>query len=133
MLEALPFRFAVAGEDRLEAGRILSISFKVEGLAHLDHDVLHLEWAGTESVDDVNGLGVSSTVNALPHEEVELPREVLGGARLRWRYVAPRLVLSGRRLDTFDGLPGAQPGRLVLKVRRRHAALAEAYASELRR
>jgi hypothetical protein len=131
VLDPLPFRIKVPGADTFQGWQVLSIVFKVEGYLHLTDEAMVLEWSGTESVDAVGGDGIRSTVDPLPHEEAEVPRAEIVRARLRWPLVAPRLLLTSRRLGTFNGLPGARPGRLSLRIRRRDAALAARYAAQL--
>ncbi len=122
--EPLPFRLRVPGKDTLDERGIRSVSYKVEGLLYLGGGILTLEWTGTRQVERVSLSGVRTDVKLLPLDALEIPVGWIRDARLRGGWWMPRLALRARRLDAFDGAPGARPGGITLWLKRRDRALA---------
>jgi len=124
-IDPLPFRLRVPGQDVIDSEGVWSISYRGEGLLHLDGATLTLEWAATRTTERVAVTGVGTDVEHSPIGTLELPVDWIIGVRLRGGWWWPRLELRARRLDAFDGFPGSKPGMITLKIRRRdrdHAA-----------
>ena len=110
----LPFRIKLPGEDTVAFTEIRDVTRRVDGLLHLLDDAILLEWAVTESVDEV-GLGsVSSTTETFAAEELELPLAWLASAELVGGILRPQLLLRARGLGVFAEVPGAKADRLAL-------------------
>ncbi|MEE8361342.1 MAG: hypothetical protein V3R71_04260, partial [Gemmatimonadales bacterium] len=114
--DPLPFRLRLAGKDTIDAGGIRTVSYKVQGLLHLEGDTLALEWAVDQSTENVGIGGVSTDVEQFDYEELVVPLTWLTEVRLT-RFPSRRLKLRARRLDAFDGVPAARPGSISLRVR----------------
>ena len=124
-IEPVPFRLSVPGSEILDLRGARSVSYKVEGLLNLDHDMVIVEWTGSESTEQFTFSRVGTDVKLLPFETLEVPVEWIAEARLRRNlFSSPRLELRARRLDAFDVVPSARPGLISLKIRRRDRALA---------
>lgn len=125
--EPLPFRLSLAGEETIDSRGVRSVSYKVQGLLHLEGDTLALEWAVDRSTESVGLGGISTDVKQFEYEELVVPLAWLTEVRLTGGLLRPwRLHLHARRLDAFDGVPAARPGRVTLKIRRRNRQLATA-------
>ena len=125
--EPVPFRLSLAGEDTLDSRGVRSVGFKVEGLLHLEGDSLTLEWAVDRTTERVGLGGVSTDVEKFDYEELTIHLTWLTEVRLTGGFMSPRrLRLRARRLDAFDGVPAAKPGRLALKIRHRDRKIAKA-------
>ncbi len=129
--EPVPFRLRLAGEDTIDTRGISTVSYKVQGLLHLEGDTLALEWAVDQSTENVGLEGISTDVKKFDYEELVVPLTWLTEVRLT-RFPSRRLKLRARRLDAFDGVPTARPGGLVLRIhhRDRHVARAMIEAIE---
>ena len=127
--EPLPFRLKVPGQDVIDTEGVWSISYKAEGLLHLDGDVLVVEWQATRTTEKVAVSGIGTDVDHSPIATLEVPIELVAGMRYRGGWWWPRLELRGRTLDAFDGIPGARPGVVSLRVRRRDRAHARGFAA----
>ena len=123
--EPVPFRLPLAGKDTIDAGGIRTVSYKVQGLLHLEGDALALEWAVDQSTENVGIGGISTDVDKFDYEELVVPLTWLAEVRLT-RGPLRRLILRARRLDAFDGVPAARPGTIALRIRRRDRHLASA-------
>ncbi len=132
-IEPLPFSIAVPGRDKLGLDGARSISWKITGLLHHEVTQLAFEWEGTRSTQGLSLSGAVDRVDLLPAEVLEVPIELVAEAWLAGGWWWPRFILRGRRLDVFDGLPGALAGRAVLRIERRHRDLAHAIAAEINR
>ncbi|MDH3290220.1 MAG: hypothetical protein OEO20_01805 [Gemmatimonadota bacterium] len=128
----LPFRLKVPGEDTLDMRGARSVSYRLDGLLHVAADLLTFEWAATRRTQRVSLTGVKDEAEDSPIGTLEVPRSSIARAQLRGGWWAPRLQLWAGRIDAFDGIPGARPGMLTLRIHRRdrgHArAMAEAIA-----
>ena len=131
----LPFRIKIPGEESMDLTTVREVSTKVEGLLHLEGDRLLLEWAVTRSSEEVGLSGVKTETEEFEPEEAELPLEWLAGVTLAGGILFPRLVVRGRGLRVFDGIPGAKGARLELFYARsdRMAAVAMVPAIEAAR
>ena len=123
--EPVPFRLSLAGEETLDTRGVRSVSYKVQGLLHLEGDNLALEWAVDQSTESVGLGGVSTNVEQFDYEELVVPLTWLATVRFT-RFPLRRLILRARRLDAFDGVPAARPGSIALKIRWRDRHLAAA-------
>lgn len=114
----LPFRLKLPGEESVAFMEARDVSRCAVGLVHLLDDAILLEWAVTESVDQV-GIGtVTSTTETFAAEELEIPFAWLVSADLVGGILRPRLVLRGRGLGVFAEVPGAKADRLMLRYAR---------------
>ena len=114
----LPFRIRVPGHDAIDSQGIVSISIKLEGLLHVSGGVVSLEWSATRKVEAVSLSGITDEVDHSPLGACEFPVSLLLEARLRGGWWAPRLELRASRLDAFEGIPTAQNGTAMLRIRR---------------
>lgn len=130
-MEPLPFRLPAPGLDDVSGLAVVSVTVRVEGLAHWTGEVLVLEWAETHHVDEVSFQKVRSDVVVQPSLTVDVPPAVLAGVEVTGGWWRPRLELRGRYLDLFVHIPGSRPGRLPLRIARRDRALARQLAAEL--
>ena len=133
MLDPLPFRIRVPGDDHVGLASVHSISWKIEGLLHHEGSQLAFEWGGTRSVQKVSLAAVVDRAEPLAREVLEVPIEWIAEAWLRGALWVPTLMLRSRRLDAFDGLPGASGGRAALRFKRRDLGLARRIVRELNR
>ncbi len=125
--EPLPFRLSLAGEETLDSRGVRSVGYKVEGMLHLEGDCLTLEWAVDKTTERVGLGGISTDVEKFDYEELTIHLSWLTEVRLTGGFMRPRrLHLRASRLDAFDGVPAAKPGRIALKIRRRHRHIAAA-------
>ncbi len=131
-IEPLPFLLRYPRQDSLDSRGAHSIRYRVDGLLHLDASALTVEWAEVQEIQRVSLSGIGSDEHALPRDAVEVPLTLIGEVRVRGWW-APRLELRGRRLDAFDGIPGARPGALTFRIPRRCRAQAAAFAAALGR
>ena len=122
--EPVPFRLGLAGEETLDTRGVRSVSYKVDGVLHLDGDNLTLEWAVDRHTESVGLGGVRTDVEKFDYEDLVVPLSWLMEARLT-RFPR-RLRLRAKHLDAFEGVPGERPARLALKIRRRDRHLAAA-------
>jgi hypothetical protein len=116
MIEPLPFKLSVPDDDKWEGVGHESREFKVDGLLHLEQGVLVLEYAVRETVQRFGFEGVGTDRNEYPAEVVEIPVEWISDIRITDLILFTWITLRARRLDTFEGIPGAGPGRLTLRV-----------------
>ena len=131
--EPLPFRLGMAGEDTVDSRGARSVSYKVDGMLHLEGDSLTLEWAVDKTTENVGLGGISTDVEKFDYEEITLHLTWLTEARLTGGFMSPRrLRLRARRLDAFDEVPGARPGRIALRIRRRDRHIAAAMVAAIR-
>lgn len=130
-LDPLPFRLHIPGKDTIDSSGVRSVSYRSEGRLHLMDDALILEWSATETVERVATDGIGTDVDHSPIGTCEVPVSWLAEARILGGLWWWWLRLRARRLDAFDGVPGARPGWLRLRVRRRDREHAKAFAEAL--
>ena len=133
LIDPLPFRLRVPGIDKIDLQGIRSISYRVEGLLHVDGNTVVLEWAGTRKTEWVALGSVTDEVDRSPVARREVPVSAIIKVQLRGGWIAPRLELHARNLDVFEGVPGARPGVIRLKIRRRDRKQAAVVAAVLDR
>jgi hypothetical protein len=114
----LPFRINLPGEDTVDFTEVRDVSRRADGLLHLLDGLLLLEWAVTESVDEVGLSNVSSTTETFEAEELDIPLEWLTGVELTGGILRPRVKLRARSLAVFADVPGAKGAELELHYRR---------------
>lgn len=129
--DPLPFRLNVPGQDTLDWRGARSISYRLDGLLHLVGEMLTFEWAATRRTQRVSLTGVKDVVDESPVGTIEIPRGWITRAHIRGGWWAPRLQLWARRIDAFDGIPGARPGTLTLRIHRHDRAYAHALAEAI--
>lgn len=131
LVEPLPFTLSLPGRDTLNLQGARSIWHRVLGLLHFDGETVTLEWSATRHLEQVSLSGVRVQDDAEEPTLLDLPLSWIAEARVTGGWWAPRFRLRGRRLDAFDGVPGAGLGTLILKVARRDRAIARAMAASL--
>jgi hypothetical protein len=114
----LPFRIKLPGEDSVDFTEVRDVSRRADGLLHLLDGLVVLEWAVTESVDEVGLSNVSSTTETFEAEELEIPLHWLARVELTGGILQPRMVLRARSLAVFADVPGAKGAELALHYRR---------------
>lgn len=129
--EPVPFQVALPGRDTLGFEGARSVWYRVHGLVHLHDDTVTFEWTRTRHVEQVSLTGVRVRDDATVPELVDVPVAWIADAQVTGGWWAPRLRLRGRRLDAFDGVPGAGQGTLVLRIARRDRAPAAALVAAL--
>ena len=129
--EPVPFTVPLPGRDGFGLDGIRSVSYRVHGLLHFDGETVTFEWRTARHVEHVSLLGVDVDDDTSEPELLDVPWAWIADARLVRAWWLPRLELRARRLDAFDGVPGAGPGTIGLRVARRHRALAAAMAKAL--
>lgn len=130
-VEPVPFHLPLPGSDTLGFDGARSVSHRIHGLLHLDGEVMTFEWSATRHSERVALTGVSVHDDATPPELLHVPVAWIAEATLGGGWWRPRLLLRGRRLDAFEGVPGAGLGTVSLRVRRRDRPLAGALAAAL--
>jgi hypothetical protein len=130
-VEPVPFHLPLPGRDTMGFDGIRSVSYRVHGLLHLDGEIATFEWSTTRHSERVSLTGVSVNDIATPPELLDVPVAWIADATLAGGWWRPRLVLRGRRLDAFDGVPGCGLGTVSLRVRWRDRPLAGAMAAAL--
>ena len=125
MIEPVPFTVPLPGSDTLGLHGARSETWRVQGLLHFDGEILTFEWSTTRHVEQVSLGGVDVDDDASPPELLDVPLMWIAEARLVRRWWSTRLEFRGRRLDAFDGVPGAAPGILTLRIARRDREIAE--------
>ncbi|MGH7586555.1 MAG: hypothetical protein ACREMH_09935 [Gemmatimonadales bacterium] len=129
--EPLPFHLPLPGRDTLGLDGARSESYRVHGLLHCDGETLTFEWSGSAHVEHVSLLGIDIDDQVSPPELWDVPVSLIAEVRITGGWGAPRLHLRARRIDAFDGIPGAKPGTISLRFRRRDRALAAALVDAL--
>jgi hypothetical protein len=130
--EPLPFYLGMAGKDTIDLRGIKSVGYTVEGLLHLERGAINIEWAVDRTTETVGLGGIRTDVEKFDYEELVVPLSLLAEVRLTGGIMrARRLRLRARRLDAFGGVPAAKPGRLIIKIRRRHWRIAKAMVAAI--
>jgi len=122
--EPVPFRLKLAGEETLDTRGVRSVSYKVDGMLHLDGDNLTLEWAVDRHTESIGLGGVRTDVEKFDYEDLVVP--LLWLMEVRLTRFPRRLRLRAKHLHAFEGVPGEKPGRIALKIKRRDRHLAAA-------
>ena len=131
--DPLPFRLKVPGEDTLDRRGWTSTSYRLRGLLHLVGEKLTFEWAATRHIkrDSWTSFPAKEEVDKSPVGTAEILRSWILRARVRGGWWAPRLQLWAHQIDDFDGIPGARPGTLTLRIHRQDRAHAHAIAEAI--
>lgn len=127
----LPFGLEIPDEDSLGLSGIRSVSYKVDGLLHLDDDALTFEWVARRETENIGLTGVKKEVDESPVGRARVSLQVITGVRLRGWWWAPRLDLYARRVDAFEDIPTARPGIVTLKLRRVDRGIGAAMADAI--
>jgi hypothetical protein len=130
-IHPLPFRLRVPGADVIDSKGVRSVSYRLEGRAHFANDVLTLQWAGTRTTEQVSIKRIGTDVSHSPIGTLKVPVSWISDVRVRGGWWWPQIVLRARRLDAFDSVPGANPGIIVLKIRRADREHAHAFADAI--
>jgi hypothetical protein len=130
-VDSVPFQVQLPGRDTMGFDGMRSVSYGVHGLLHLDGDIATFEWSTTRHTEIVSLTDISEHDDETPPDLLDVPAAWIADATLTGGWWRPRLVLRGRRLDAFVGVPGARPGIVSLRVRRRDRPLAMAMAAAL--
>lgn len=130
-LDPLPFRLKRPGWDSVGFSGIESVSHRADGTLRVTEQGVRLEWAEVQTVEQVSLDRVSTDVNELPPEWLELPSERIAGAWLVGGWWAPRLDLRARETGDFEGVPGVRGVTLSLRIHRRDRPLAGAIAQAI--
>jgi hypothetical protein len=129
--EPVPFQLALPGRDTLGFEGARSVSYRVQGLLHFEEDAVTFEWSMTRHVEHVSLTRIRVDDEATPPELLDVPVAWIADARVTGGWWAPRLVLRARRLDAFDGVPGAGLGTIALRISRRDRTIAAAMVDAL--
>jgi hypothetical protein len=114
----LPFRIKLPTQDTVEMTTVREVVTTVEGMLHLEGDHLVLEWAMTQTTQEVSVLGVKDESEVFDPEEAFIPLDWLASVALAGGILSPRLELRGRGLRVFEGIPGAKGATLPLHYAR---------------
>ncbi len=137
---SLPFRLSVPGKDVINAEGVRSVSYKLEGRVHIEHDLLRFEWAGSRTTEQVSlsnvrplvkMIAIGTDVSESPVGTAVVPVDTIIDVRVRGGWWWPQIVLRSDGLDTFEEIPSARPGTLILKIRRADLVLARTFADAL--
>lgn len=131
LAEPLPFHLPLPGRDVVNLDAVRSEWYRMHGLLHCDGETLTFEWSTTTHVENVSLLDVEVDDQVSPAELWDVPVALIGEVRITGGWWAPRLHLRARRIDAFDGIPGAKPGAISLRFRRQDRALAAAMADAI--
>ena len=129
--EPVPFHLPLPGADTIGLDGLRSISCRVHGILYLDASMATLEWITTRHSEQVSFSSVDVDDDETEPEALDLPVSWIADATLKGGWWRPRLVILARRLDAFDGVPGARPGTITLHLRRRDRQVAGAMAAAL--
>jgi len=116
MVEPLPFRIRVPKVNRLTMTGSQSIETSVDGLLHLEENVLYVEWLVREKVHRFGFDGVGTEPQEYPAETNDVPAEWLAMVRKVDLVVSTWITFRARRLDAFSGIPTAGAGTLTVRV-----------------
>ena len=137
---SLPFRLSIAGSDAIDAEGMRSVSYKLEGRVHFDHDVLHFEWAGSRNTRQVSfsmpawfvaAVKIGTDVSESPVGTATVPVDAIIDVRVRGGWWWPQIVLRSSSVEAFEEIPSGRSGTLILKIRRADRGQARAFAETL--
>ena len=117
-LDPLPFRIKVRDPDIIDWQGIRSVSYLLDGLVHVVDKSITLEWTATRRTRRLWFTGIKDEVDRSPLGTLQVPVGSITRARVRGWWT-PRLQLWARRLEAFDGIPGARGATLTLRIHRR--------------
>jgi hypothetical protein len=130
-VEPLPFRIKLPDEDEWGFTGFQQTEYTVTGLLHLSDESLYLEWVERRKIERFTLGEVGTTHEEFPVETLEIPLDWVASLEVAGGWWLPRVRLRARRLDAFEGVPGAEPGRLMLVIARRDRPLAAELAAAL--
>jgi hypothetical protein len=130
-VEPLPFRIRLPDEDEWGFTGFQQTEYRITGLLHFTPDALYLEWVERRKIERFTLGDVGTVHEEFPVETLEIPIDWVASLEVAGGWWLPRVRLRARRLDAFEGIPGAEPGRLMLVIARRDRALATAFAAAL--
>jgi hypothetical protein len=118
--------------DRRGAGRqVVRRAARLRGLVRLENAALVIEWSGAIEWTEVRGPEVETRTEAVPATRREIPVGRLADVSVRgwWR---PRFELRAADLETLNGVPTAENGRLSLPIPRAERRMADELVLNLR-
>lgn len=130
-IEPLPFRIRIPGKDVIDLKGVRSVSYRVEGLLHLDRAILEFEWMATETTELVSLTRIGIDVDQSPIGRLEVPANWLAEVQLRGRRWLPYVMLRAKWLDAFEGMPGVKGTVTRLRIRRRFMKQAHAMVAAI--
>gem|GEM_PF-3454674 len=131
-LEPLPFRIKVPDDDEWGFTGFQQTTYTITGLLHCTEEALYLEWVERRKIERFTLGDVGTEHEEFPVEMLEIPIDWIASLEVAGGWWIPRVRLRARRLDAFDGIPGAEPGRLMLVIAGRDRALAAQIAAAFR-
>lgn len=90
---------------------------EVKGLLHFKNDKLILEF---DQKDSFGGMVKSDGVKA-----VEVPYSEIDSMRIHKKWFRTRIEILGKSMKIFEGVPGSDQGRVLLKIKRKDRDHAE--------
>jgi hypothetical protein len=120
----LPFRFKVGEETTWDVTTMREVSSRLDGLLHLEEDVVILEWTRTDTIEEVGFTGGTDEKRVSELEGWEIPIEWILDARLVGGWFFPAVELRARAMHVFEGIPGANASTVRLRYARRDGGLA---------
>lgn len=130
-LEPLPFQIKIPDDDEWGFTGFQQTTYAIHGLLHLTEEALFLEWVERRKIERFTLGDVGTEHEEFPVETLEIPIDWVASLEVAGGWWLPRVRLRARRLDAFEGIPGAEPGRLMLVIARRDRPLAAALARAL--
>ena len=129
---AVPFR-AKLPSDWKTGKEMVVTERRVEGIVRLVEDDLALELRVVEDVTTVGGSdGYAMDKKMSDVTELHVPLSRVVTTRFRRWWWGPRLTIVTDSLRLFEDVPGAEQGRLNLRIARRDSGLAESLDQEVR-
>jgi hypothetical protein len=130
--DPLPFRLSIPSEESADLdGSEISVTYQLHGLLYLADDVLAFEWVVKRRTETDSLFGGDLQEDESPIGTISIPRPWIAHVQVRGAWWAPRVQMWARRIDAFDGIPGARPGALTLRIRRRDLPIARAIAAAM--
>lgn len=127
----VPFTLKAPGKDEYGPSMYRSVTWRFHGIAKLDGNQLILEFAGEKLVDQVKGAEVKSWSETVEVRQVVLPVGKVGRIEVKgWLRV--RIELWATDLGLLDSVPGANQGRITLRIARRDRLEAQELAATVR-
>jgi hypothetical protein len=130
--EPLPFRIKVPDDEQWGFTGFVQTEYSITGLLHASDEALYLEWVERRKTEQFTLGQIGTEREEFPPEMLEIPIDWVASLEVVGGWWLPRVRLRARRLDAFDGIPGAEPGRLMLVIARQDRALADELAAALR-
>ena len=93
------------------------------GLLHILQESVRIEF---EQTDPATGLPLSGV------REIDVPCDQIETLRIKKGWFSAQVIFETKSLKTLEGLPGAQQGRCILKIKRSDVKEAEKTVSSAR-